>query len=161
MSEQKTALQTALGLLERKAYTVQELTNKLFRKTEFTEQEILEAVQKLEEMGFLSDRKYTEDFVRILRGRGYGDNRIFEKLTFKGIDAELAHEILNSAERERDPFEDAMTLLERRARRLDRIEDPQKRNHRILCMLAGRGFSPDVAYRVLAAWDKRPRNDEE
>ncbi len=156
----KTVLEIAAGALSRRACTKMELRKKLYRKTEYTEQEIEEALSKLEEMGYLSDKRFAEDFVRVMRERSYGDRRIYERLIFKGISKELAKEILAKNRTEHDPFEDAMALIERRARRLDAVDDPQKRNHRIMCMLAGRGFSPEITYRVLQAWDKRGKTAE-
>ena len=155
--QQKNAIETAAVLLGRHACTVAELRRKLRHKECFTGEEIESAIARLQEMGYLSDRRYAEDYVAILRGKGYGDRRIYEKLKLKGISPALAGEILDADAGNRDPFEDAMLLLERRARRIDRVEDPRKRDHRILCMLAGRGFTPDVACRVLKAWAEREK----
>lgn len=155
--QQKSAIETAAVLLGRHACTVAELRRKLFHKECFSAEEIETAVARLQEMGYLSDRRYAEDYVSILRSKGYGDRRIYEKLKQKGIAPGLAGEILSADAGNRDPFEDAMLLLERRARRIDSVEDPRKRNHRILCMLAGRGFTPDVACRALKAWAERER----
>lgn len=157
---QKTALEIAAAALGRRACTTMELRRKLYRKGNFTDEEIEAAIAKLEEDGFLSDRTYAEDFVRVMQDRGYGPQRILEKLTVKGIDRAIAQEALQEAGGNRDPFHDAMSLLEHRARRINRVDDPQKRTHRILCMLAGRGFSPEVAYRVLREWMKRDNENE-
>lgn len=156
--QKRTALDVAAAALNRRAYTKMELRKKLYRKPEFEPSEIEGALAKLEDMDFLSDRRYAEDFIRIMRGRSYGDRRIFEKLTLKGIDRELVKEVMNAAQGERDPLDDAMALLERRARRLDNVDDVQKRNHRIMCMLAGRGFPPDVIYRAIGLWNNREKS---
>ena len=161
MQTSKTPLEVAAAILTKRAQTRAELRRKLLKREEFTVDVVEEALTKLEEMGFLSDRRYTEDFVRIMRERSYGDRRIMEKLLFKGVDKELVEEILHADVGNRDPFDDAMALLERRARKLDRVDDPQKRNQRILCMLAGRGFSPEIAYRAIKAWAQRPKNEED
>lgn len=161
MQTSKTPLEVAAAILTKRAQTRAELRRKLLKREEFTIDVVEEALAKLEEMGFLSDRRYTEDFVRIMRERSYGDRRIMEKLLFKGVDKELVEEILHADVGNRDPFDDAMALLERRARKLDRVDDPQKRNQRILCMLAGRGFSPEIAYRAIKAWSQRPKNEED
>lgn len=161
MQTSKTPLEVAAAILTKRAQTRAELRRKLLKREEFTVETVEAALTKLEEMGFLSDRRYTEDFVRIMRERSYGDRRIMEKLLFKGVDKELVEEILHADVGNRDPFDDAMALLERRARKLDRVDDPQKRNQRILCMLAGRGFSPEIAYRAIKAWAQRPKNEED
>lgn len=161
MQPSKTPLEVAAAILTKRAQTKAELRRKLLKREEFSETDVDGALAKLEEMGYLSDRKYTEDFVRIMRERSYGDRRIMEKLLYKGVDKELVDEILHADAGNRDPFDDAMALLERRARKLDRVDDPQKRNQRILCMLAGRGFSPEVAYRAIKAWAQRPKNEQD
>ncbi len=151
----KTPMEAAVAILSKRACTTSELKRKLLRKSNYTEEEVSSTIMELENRGVMSDLQYTQDFVRIMRDRGYGDQRILEKLLLKGIERTMAMEILCEDMGNRDPFNDAMQLLERRARRLDKVADPQKRNHRILCMLAGRGFSPEVAYRVITEWSKR------
>ncbi len=156
----KTVLEIAASTLSRRSCTEMELRKKLYCKTEYSEQEIENAIDTLKEQGYLSDRRFAEDFVRVMRDRSYGDRRILERLLFKGVDKDLAKEVLLSSKTERDPFDDAMALIERRARRLDSVTDPQKLAHRIMCMLAGRGFPPEVTYRVLTAWSKRKKPEE-
>lgn len=157
--QKKSLLEQAAGILSRRSQTKMELRRKLYRKTDADPQEIEDALSRLEEMGYLSDRKFAEDFVRVMRDRSYGDRRIYEKMTYKGIAPSLAREILANTEgRQRTPLDDAMALLNHRARRLDYIPDPAKLNHRIMCMLAGRGFSADVINKAIAEWQKRPKN---
>ena len=86
MQTSKTPLEVAAAILTKRAQTRAELRRKLLKREEFTIDVVEEALAKLEEMGFLSDRRYTEDFVRIMRERSYGDRRIMEKLLFKGVD---------------------------------------------------------------------------
>lgn len=148
----KTLLETAAGILSRRAHTEEELREKLTKKTGAAPEEIREVIGRLKKSGFLSDRVYTEDFVHVMRGRGYGDFRIREKLLLKGIKRELAEEVLAEYAGERDPFDDAMAFLARNERRLNAAEDPVKRTRRILSMLARRGFSPDAASRAASAW---------
>ncbi len=158
--EKKTVLEIAAGALSRKNCTKMELRKKLYRRSEYSDQEIEDAIAKLEDMGYLSDRRFAEDFVRVMRSRSYGDRRIMERLLFKGIDKDLAAEVLAESNADHDPFVEAMALIERRARRLDAVNDPQKLQHRIMCMLAGRGFPPEVAYQVLTAWAKRKKPEK-
>ena len=155
--QKKNLLEMAAAMLARRNQTKMELRKKLYRKSDAEPQEIEDALTKMEEMGYLSDRRFAEDFVRVMRERSYGDRRIYEKMTYKGIAADLAKDVLATIERQnRTPLDDALALLEHRARRLNNISDPAKLNHRIMCMLAGRGFAPDVVYQAIAEWKKRP-----
>lgn len=154
--QKKSLLESAAAMLSRRSQTKMELRKKLYRKTDADPQEIEEVLSKLEEMGYLSDRRFAEDFVRVMRNKSYGDRRIYEKMTYKGIAPDLAKAVLASSEdRQRSPLDDAMALLEHRARRLANITDPAKLNHRIMCMLAGRGFASDVVYQAIAEWKQR------
>lgn len=157
--QKKSLLELAAGILSRRSQTKMELRKKLYRKSDADPQEIEDTLTRLEEMGYLSDRKFAEDFVRVMRDRSYGDRRIYEKMTYKGIAPALAREILASTEnRQRTPLDDAMALLNHRSRRLDSIPDPAKLSHRIMCMLAGRGFSAEVINKAIAEWQKRPKD---
>ncbi|MBO5202571.1 MAG: regulatory protein RecX [Lentisphaeria bacterium] len=157
--QKKSLLELAAGMLSRRNQTKMELRKKLYRKSDADPQEIEDTLTRLEEMGYLSDRKFAEDFVRVMRDRSYGDRRIYEKMTYKGIAPVLAREVLaNTENRQRTPLDDALALLNHRARRLDSIPDPAKLNHRIMCMLAGRGFSADVINKAIAEWQNRPKD---
>lgn len=149
---QKTLLETAAGILAGRAHTEAELRKKLVKRAGSTPEEVEPVLASLKRAGFLSDRNYTDDFVRVMRGRGYGDQRIRAKLLQKGVDRELVSEILSADAGDHDPFTEAMAFLKRRARRINSAEDPVRRTRRILYMLAGRGFPPDVAARAAAAW---------
>lgn len=157
--QKKSLLELAAGMLSRRSQTKMELRKKLYRKSDADPQEIEDTLTRLEEMGYLSDRKFAEDFVRVMRDRSYGDRRIYEKMTYKGIAPALAREVLaNMENRRRTPLDDAMALLNHRSRRLDSIPDPMKLNHRIMCMLAGRGFSAEVINKAIAEWQNRPKD---
>ena len=148
----KTALETAAASLARRACTKAELRRRLFKKEKFTAKEIFDAIAELERMGYLSDRRYAEDFVLVMRQKGYGDRCIRSKMMLKGLDRELIDEILNVPDDHQSPFECAMELLEKRRRRLEQTDDPQKLARQILNLLARRGFSADVSYKALSAW---------
>ncbi len=159
--QKKSILEQAAGMLSRRSQTKMELRKKLYRKSDAAPREIEDTLTRLEEMGYLSDRRFAEDFVRVMRGRSYGDRRIYEKMTYKGIAPALAREVLaNTENRQRTPLDDAMALLNHRSRRLDSIPDPAKLKHRIMCMLAGRGFSADVINKAIAEWQNRPKDPE-
>ena len=158
----KSALETAAAMLGRRAHTCLELRRKLYKKNKFPPFEIEKAVRELIRMGFLSDLRYAQDAVRILRGRGYGPLRIRSRLLTKGISRDLLDEVMaDAAENEDaaggvDDVSRAVFLLRRAETRFAREEDPRKRRMRMLRFLAGRGFPASDAYAALEQWDREP-----
>ena len=153
--KRKSALETAAGILGARAYTKLELRRKLYKKERFTPSEIERAVAELERMGFLSDRRYCEDAVRILRGRGYGPLRIRSRLLSKGVPRDIVEECLETAEpgAPEDDAARALSLLERSAARFGREDDPRRKRAKALRFLAGRGFAAESAFRALEQWE--------
>lgn len=148
-------METAAASLARRFCTKAELRRKLFKKEKFTAKEIFDAIAELERMGYLSDRRYAEDFVLVMRQKGYGSRCIRSKMMLKGVDRDLIDEMLSSPDENHTQFDDALALLEKRSRKLEQTDDPRKLERQILSLLARRGFPADVAYRVSAEWRER------
>lgn len=153
----RSALETAAALLAARACTKKELRDKLRKKAVYTYPEIAHAIAELERMGYLSDRRYAEDAVGILRSRGFGPLRIRAKLLNKGIDRELLDEVMADRSGEAEDADDlarAQALLERNGRRFTK-DEPLKRKQRALRFLAGKGFPASIVYRAVDEWDKK------
>lgn len=156
----RSALETAASLLAARGCTKKELREKLKKKNIYTYPEIAHAISELERMGYLSDRRYAEDAVGILRSRGYGPLRIRAKLLSKGIERELLDELLGqSAAPSGEEFETendmtrAQSVLERNGRRFEK-DEPLKRKQRALRFLAGKGFPASIVYQTVEKWEK-------
>ena len=153
----KSALETAAALLAARACTKKELRDKLRKKKIYTYPEIAHAIAELERMGYLSDRRYAEDAVGILRSRGFGPLRIRAKLLSKGIGREMLDEVMSNHDAEAgeaDDFTRALALLERNGRRFAK-DEPLKRKQRALRFLAGKGFPASIVYRTVEEWEKK------
>lgn len=153
----KSALEAAAALLAARACTKKELRDKLRKKGVYTYPEIAHAIAELERMGYLSDRRYAEDAVGILRARGFGPLRIRARLLSKGIDRELLDEVMASHAGEHEEADDvtrALALLERNGRRFAK-DEPLKRKQRALRFLAGKGFPAATVYRAVDEWEKK------
>ena len=147
----KTALETAAGILAARACSKLELRRKLYKK-EFTPRDIEQAVKKLEEMGFLSDLRFCEDVVAVLRSRGYGPVRIRSRLITKGVPKEIIEQVMNEPDSRfstADLTADASALLAKNQTRFSREPDNRKRYAKAFRFLISRGFTPDVVYSVL------------
>ncbi len=114
-------------------------------------------------MGFLSDQRYCEDAVRIMRNRGYGNIRIRSKLLTKGIPREMLDSVLNDPETAEsgDDVSRAVELLRKNGSRFGREEDIRKRKAKALRFLGGRGFSAPQAYQALEQWMNGTDDEEE
>ena len=148
----KTALETAAGILAARACSKLELRRKLYKKEKFTPRDIEQAVKKLEEMGFLSDLRFCEDVVAVLRARGYGPVRIRSRLITKGVPKEIIEQVMSEPDSRfstADLTVDAMSLLTRNQARFLRESDNRKRYAKAFRFLISRGFTPDVVYSVL------------
>ncbi len=150
--QQKTALETAAGILAVRPCSKLELRRKLYKKEKFEPRDIEQAVRKLEELGFLSDLRFCEDVVTVLRSRGYGPVRIRSRLFAKGIPKEIIEQVMESPDsgfNSVDLTADAMVLFEKNQSRFVRESDPKKRYAKAFRFLISRGFTPDVVYSVL------------
>ncbi|MBO4491252.1 MAG: regulatory protein RecX [Lentisphaeria bacterium] len=155
-SAKRSALETAAALLAARACTKKELRDKLKKKGVYTYPEIAHAISELERMGYLSDRRYAEDAVGILRSRGFGPLRIRAKLLSKGIERDLLEELMSAPGapgEEEDDLARALSLLERNGRRFEK-DEPPKRKQRALRFLAGKGFPASIVYQAEEKWEK-------
>jgi regulatory protein len=111
------------------------------------------AVERARELGFLDDRRFADSLVRgLVRGKGYGRRRVAAALSAKGVDPELAEELLAGSCGGDEERERAEALA---ARFVARCPDPR----RLASRLVARGFAPglslDVARAVCTASDLR------
>jgi len=83
-----TAKEYALRALDRRDYSVRELTRKLLDKG-YEETEAAEAVERLMELGFVDDARYAPLLVRHYAAKGYGAQRVKQELHRRGISREL------------------------------------------------------------------------
>ena len=160
----KSALETAAALLAARACTKKELRDKMKKKGLHTYPEIAHAIAELERMGYLSDRRYAEDAIGILRSRGFGPLRIRAKLLSKGIDPELLKELMSQTacsgeESGEDDVTRASAVLERNGGRFAK-DEPLRRKQRALRFLAGKGFPAAIVYRVVDDWEKKQKGGD-
>ena len=83
-----TAKERALALLDKRDYSRAELLKKLLEKGE-DETEATQAVDRLEELGFVDDARYAPIVVRHYAAKGYGARRVQQELARRGIPREL------------------------------------------------------------------------
>jgi regulatory protein len=134
----------AMRYLARREHSRAELRAKLLPHV--VEGEDVDAVlDDLERRNWLSDDRATEQFARQRRGR-FGTQRIIEELRRKGIDEERINAVLpelKSSELE--------TAREVWGRKFSALPEDAKEKARQVRFLQSRGFSLEVALRVMRA----------
>ena len=134
-SNEKRAKEKALWLISYRDHSKKELSEKLRRDSD--DESANKAVERMEELGLIDDekyaRRYAEELINVkhlsVRGARY-------KLTEKGIDRELADEILE--ELDPDPREHIATIIERKYRKT--LTD-EKGKRRAVAALQRMGYS--------------------
>lgn len=148
-TEPLVAKERALRLLAHRERTHHELCTRLSDEG-LAEENILPALARLEEVGVLSDERFTECYVRSKAASAWGRPRIERALAEKGVATDLRSRILDEyvpveAERER-----AYRLAHKRP-----ITTPRERD-RALAGLARKGFAPSDAFAAIN--DPPPEN---
>lgn len=84
-----------MGLLARREHSRAELARKLTER-DFAADDIEPLLDRLAAQRLQSDVRFTESYVRMRRGRGYGPQRIRAELRERGIGADLIEQALGS-----------------------------------------------------------------
>ncbi len=132
-----TPLDYAYRLLARRAYSEQELTDKLLAKG-FTTVAVTRTVARLK----------TQDQVERLRSRGFGPEGIKSKLAQKGLSSASVEQTLETSGENQD-LESARRLLASRFS-ADALKEPQT-YARAFRLLLRRGYSQEVVESLLGS----------
>ncbi|HKA54273.1 MAG TPA: regulatory protein RecX [Candidatus Binatia bacterium] len=142
-----TPLDYAYRLLARRAYSEQELTDKLLAKG-FTAAAGARTVARLKTQGYLDDARLAADQAERLRARGFGAEGIKAKLAQKGLPPETVAQTLETGG-ENQELESARHLLASRF-----SADALKQSHihaRAYRLLLRRGYSQEVVESLLGS----------
>jgi len=147
------AIDLAYKAVARRDLTVAELRDRLVRK-HVSPEAIDDAVAELEETGFLDDARYARQFAEDKRELDrWGSDRIATDLRRRGIAPQLIDAAVSSYDRDSE-LRTALLLLRQRyphAPRDDRERD------RAWQMLVRRGYSPEIGYDAIKAWERAER----
>lgn len=135
----------ALALLGRRDWTRAELRARLLPLAAEGEP-VDPLLDDLAARGWLSDRRYAEQFVHSRRER-YGPERLERELRSRGVDPDVAREAAAAARGEAE-FQAASALWRRRYGRAP--GDPAERARQLRFLIA-RGWSPRLARQVVGS----------
>jgi regulatory protein len=143
---QALLFERACDYLSRREHSEKEIKQKLKRKFKTVKSTELDGLLgKLKEIGFQSDERFTESFVRTSVFRRYGPGKIRFDLGRKGIDKEQSQKAME--EKEIDFKQLATEFAERKFRRIIEeyseleYEDKQKVRQKMYRSLCSRGFA--------------------
>ncbi|MGW3041286.1 recombination regulator RecX [Kitasatospora sp. NPDC001159] len=136
-----------LRLLTGAAKTRKQLADAL-RKREIPEEVADEVLTRLEEVGLIDDAAFAVAWVESRHAvRGLSRRALAQELRTKGVAADLVEQAV--AQLDHDDEADAARALVERKLRSTRGLDPQVRTRRLVGMLARRGYSEGLAFRVV------------
>ena len=105
-------------------------------------------LDRFEEVGLVDDAAFAREWVaQRQEGRGLARRALAQELRRKGIDDEVARDALSAVD-ETDEVEAARILVQRKLRSVRGLET-DKAVRRLVAMLARKGYSSGVAYRVV------------
>ena len=141
MNNPPQIMEAALKILSRRAHSVQELRNKLFKK-EFARRDIDTAVAECLRLNLVNDHLLAEDYTEELKSKGCGPYKIKLMLYKKGIDKETINEVAGGKENNESQL--AAEVFARKMKSLERETDHKKRREKAFRFMISRGFSSDV-----------------
>ncbi|WP_119395344.1 regulatory protein RecX [Salinibius halmophilus] len=148
MQTEKSAFEVGVDLLSRREHSQTELRQKIGQKG-YESDDIEAAIERLVELGYQSDERFCEQFIRAKVSRGDGPMKIRSALSQRGIKAQLAQPIFA----EQDWYEIALEVSRKRAEQARDFKQQQKFTR----WLVGRGFDFDTVRKVISYWQ---RNEE-
>jgi len=91
LTDLQEAEQAAIRLLAPREHSRLELRRKLLKR-DHAPDVIEEVLQRLEELGLLSEERFVEQYVAMRKRKGYGPVRIRQELRERGINDTMIHE---------------------------------------------------------------------
>jgi regulatory protein len=145
---ESVARKILLDQLTSRARTRSELATKLAQRN-VPNDLAAKLLDRFEEVGLIDDRAFACDWIeQRQRGRGLARRALAIELRNKGVSDEIAQEALAEIAAE-DEEEVARTLVSAKLRSVRNL-DKDKATRRLVGMLARKGHSPGLAYRVVA-----------
>lgn len=131
-----SAINYLLYLLSKRDYSEQDLRRKLTQK-EYSQEEIVLAIEKAQANHWQSDERYCASFIRYRSLQGIGPRRLKQELRLKGIKDWLITQELDNAEV--DWFEQAEQIFNKKRPLVWDLKAKQK----MWRFMVSRGFSND------------------
>ncbi|TME11942.1 MAG: regulatory protein RecX [Chloroflexi bacterium] len=160
IDDPEVVLAAALRFLEARPRSAAEVRRRL-TGAGYREELVAGAIERLAELGILDDEAFARAWIESRdRARPRGERALRSELFRKGIDRQLADDVLDERATEQPDADAAAArrVLERHANALARVADPRARRQRAYALLARSGFDSETAVEAIAA--TFPRDSE-
>ena len=147
----RSVLAAAYAMLARSPHSRAQVRSKLERKG-FLAELIEDCMKRLDELGYLDDEQIARRWVQVmLRERFWGIMKAEQQLQQRGIERELARQVVEEAQREFPQIDGARQALA--GHFCDRTADVPLA--RVVNFLRSRGFSGEVVYTAAREWERQ------
>lgn len=131
---------TALRLLAQRDHSRSELAQKLRQRCDCGTESLNQLLDRLQELGYLDDLRFTQAFIRYSATKGRGSQRVIHDLQERGVDPSLITQAIAEAE-----IDWVALASEQRSKKFGQaIPANYQERARQSRFLAGRGFSLDT-----------------
>lgn len=131
----RKAFNKCADFLSRRDHSVKELREKLSRTVDGASAD--KAVARFEELGYLDDRKFAENYAEhLFKNKNYSDNHVRQELYKKGISREIVAEIMDGSEN--DSVENIITIINKKYYSKLNAENGREK---VIAALMRKGFS--------------------
>ncbi|MBU0705756.1 recombination regulator RecX [Patescibacteria group bacterium] len=138
--------ESALRKLEIRSHSKAELLRKLSEKFPDDRGTILTALEEMERVQLLNDRRFTEEYVHHLIQKPIGRFKIMMECRKRGLDQDMVEQaLLNADWSEEKAIEEAIAEKER----VLHENDERKRRQKLVNFLKNRGFVDSTIFRKL------------
>ena len=146
----------AVAALSRRMRTVRDL-KRLMKPRAFEgergEADMDRVVERLEELKYLSDERFAQDYTRMRKeNQGFGRRRVAQDLATKGVGNQLVAETVGAAFAETDEVALARAYCERKRIKPPDGPEKQKGTARVMNRLLRAGYSPGAIAKLLRGW---------
>jgi regulatory protein len=146
----KIVMAAAYAILARSAHSRAQVREKLQRKG-FAAELIEGCLDRLEELGYLDDGQVARRWAQVmLHERHWGVFKAEQRLQKRGINRDLARQVLDEAQRDFSQTDGARQALA--GRFADRADVPLAK---VVSFLRSRGFSGEVVYTAAREWEQQ------
>tara|TARA_Y100000992_G_scaffold232187_1_gene163226 strand:- start:1207 stop:1662 length:456 start_codon:yes stop_codon:yes gene_type:complete len=150
MSEFDKCLASAQRSLAMREHSTLQIKNKLTNKG-FDSKTIENVVSEIQETGFQSDKRYTEEYIRYRQNSGYSSKKIVYELKSNGISTELINNYMENFEDDYD------ILFEFAQSKINNVDlNDHKTFMKFINNFKSRGFDTNIISKVL----KKIKNHE-
>ena len=150
----------AVGALARRMRTVRDLKRLMkgrAREGEEGERDMARVVERLTELGYLSDVRFAQDYTRLRKeNQGFGRRRVQQDLALKGVEKELATSTVAAAFDEADEVALARAFFERKRIKPPAGPERQKETIRVMNRLMRAGYGANAIFKLLNSWKVEP-----